>query len=142
MSAELVPVGRPEWRDWLDELHARLLADVRLQPDYAVSAVRSIAAYSEGAEHALDSVRLQSHKLAQPRVVVRSIEHLQTLPHGTVLMTSARSVAQIQCDEDHPHQLLYMGTEETDPLDPIALWWNKMSRHTLTLILPAVIIHP
>jgi len=80
--------------------------------------------------------------LKPARVVVRSIEHLQTLPHGTVLMTSARSVVQVQCDEDHPHQLLYMGTEETDPLDPIALWWNKMSRHTLTMILPAVIIHP
>jgi len=80
--------------------------------------------------------------LRPARVVVRSIEHLQALPHGTVLMTSARSVVQVQCDEDHPHQLLYMGTEETDPLDPIALWWNKMSRHTLTMILPAVIIHP
>jgi len=80
--------------------------------------------------------------LKPARVVVRSIEHLQTLPHGTVLMTAARSVVQVQCDEDHPHQLLYMGTEETDPLDPIALWWNKMSRHTLTMILPAVIIHP
>jgi len=80
--------------------------------------------------------------LKPARVVVRSIEHLQTLPHGTVLMTSARSVVQVQCDEDHPHQLLYMGAEETDPLDPIALWWNKMSRHTLTMILPAVIIHP
>jgi hypothetical protein len=35
-----------------------------------------------------------------------------------------------------------MGTDETDPLDPIALFWNKMSRHTLTMILPCVIIHP
>jgi len=88
------------------------------------------------------SAELVDPRPAPARVVVRSIKHLQTLPHGTVLMTSARSVVQIQCDEDHPHQLLYMGTEETDPLDPIALWWNKMSRHTLTLILPAVIIHP
>lgn len=141
MSAEPVPFGRPERRDWLDELHTRLVADARQHPPYAAGTVGSLEAYSEGAEHALDSVRLQPHKLAQPRVVVRSIDHLSALPHGTVMMTAARSVVQVQHDED-AHQLLYMGTEETDPLDPIALWWQKQARHTLTLILPCVILNP
>jgi hypothetical protein len=79
---------------------------------------------------------------APGRVVVRSIEHLSALPHGTVMMTAARSVVQVQHEDEYPHQLLYMGTDETDPLDPIALFWNKAARHTLTMILPAVIIHP
>jgi hypothetical protein len=73
------------------------------------------------------------------RRVVRTIRDLSRMPHGTIIMTSAQSVAQIRDDEDG-HHLTYMGTDETDSLDPIDLLWNKASRHTLTLILPAVII--
>lgn len=129
-------------RDRLDDLHARLLAGVREQPDYAAGAVPSISAYSEGAEHALDTVRLQRHLLAPPRVVVRSIEHLAALPHGTAMMTAARSIVQIRDEPEHGHYLLYMGTDLHDSLDPTDLFWDKASRHTLTMILPAVIIHP
>ncbi|QDK01932.1 hypothetical protein SEA_VIBAKI_52 [Arthrobacter phage Vibaki] len=75
------------------------------------------------------------------REVVRTIRELTKLPDKTILMTDAQSVAQIQDDEDG-HYLRYMGTDEADSLDTVDLWWNKMSRHTLTLILPAVIIHP
>jgi hypothetical protein len=76
---------------------------------------------------------------APARRVVRTIRDLSRLPHGTILMTDAQSVAQIRDDEDG-HHLEYMGTDETDSLDPVDLLWNKMSRHTLTLLLPAVII--
>lgn len=79
--------------------------------------------------------------LKPARVVVRTIDHLKALPDKTVLLTSAQSVAQVTDDEDG-HYLRYMGTDEADSLDTVDLWWNKMSRHTLTLILPAVIIHP
>ncbi len=73
------------------------------------------------------------------RRVIRAIPDLARLPDKTILMTSAQSVAQIQDDEDG-HYLRYMGTDEGDSLNPVDLLWNKASRHTLTLILPAVII--
>ena len=59
----------PRHPDRLDDLHAQLLADARQQPDYAAGAVTSISAYSEGAEHALDSVRLQGYTLPTPLVI-------------------------------------------------------------------------
>jgi hypothetical protein len=71
--------------------------------------------------------------------VVRTVRDLTRLTHGVILLTSAQSVAQIQ-DDDDGHYLLYMGTDESDSLDPIDLLWNKMSKRTLEQMLPAVII--
>lgn len=71
-------------QDALDALHASLLADVKAQPDYAAGAVPSISAYSEGAEHALDTIRAQGWR--PPVRVIETAEDLKTVYEGAVLL--------------------------------------------------------
>lgn len=70
-------------RDELDGIHASLLAGVKEQPDYASGAVPSVSAYSEGAEHALDTVRAAGYR--KPRTITTA-EELDALPQYSVII--------------------------------------------------------
>lgn len=74
-------------RDELDEIHSRLLADAKDHPTYANDEESAIYGYSEGAEHALDTVRLLGYQ--KPRTVTTP-EELRELPDGSVLMSGDR----------------------------------------------------
>lgn len=70
-------------RDTYDAIHAKLLEDARQQPDYAAGAVPSISAYSEGAEHALDTVRLWN--MRPPARIIETAADLDALPFESVI---------------------------------------------------------
>lgn len=74
IPAEAVEALEGRFPDQLDAIHASLLADVRRQEDYVYARVHPVNAYSEGAEHALEIVRLrESQKPAAAGLVDREV---------------------------------------------------------------------
>lgn len=71
-------------RDELDNIHAQLLADVRQQEDYLYSRVSAIGAYSEGAEHALDTIRNLGYR--KPRAIHATVS-ADALSTGAIILT-------------------------------------------------------
>ncbi|WP_284984252.1 hypothetical protein [Arthrobacter sp. efr-133-TYG-118] len=71
-------------RDELDAIHAHLLADAKRQPEYANNQVSALYGYSEGAEHALDVVRLKGY--VKHRTITTTAE-VDALPDGSIIRT-------------------------------------------------------
>jgi hypothetical protein len=78
-------------RDELDTLHSELVADAKRHPSYANNEESALYGYSEGAEHALDTVRLRGYR--KPRTITTA-EELDALPVGSVVIDRDRDVCQ------------------------------------------------
>lgn len=67
-------------RDELDELHRSIVKDAKERPEYQNP--EAISGYSEGAEHAIETMRLRGYR--KPRTITTADE-LDTLPGWSVV---------------------------------------------------------
>lgn len=73
--------------DEFDAIHKALVNDARERPEYQNPEV--ISGYSEGAEHALDTIRIKGYVLHRK---VSSIEELEAIGFGAAVLDSRRTV--------------------------------------------------
>lgn len=71
--------------DEFDALHKSLVNDAKQHPEYANNQVSGLYGYSEGAEHALETVRLKGYR--KPRIIT-TVDELVTFPQGAKFYSS------------------------------------------------------
>jgi hypothetical protein len=100
-------------RDELFAIHGRLFADAKLQTEYANNEVTALYGYSEGAEHALDTVRALGYVKHR---TITTIEELDALLDGTVIMSRYGSGATIYRNNPHltPESFHFLLSNEGD----------------------------
>lgn len=75
--------------DEFDKLHKALVADASKHPDYGQRPSVALLGYSEGAEHALDTIRIKGYVLHRK---VSTIEELEAIGFGAAVLDSRGTV--------------------------------------------------
>ena len=78
-------------RDELLKLHAPLTMGAQKQPEYRDNTESALHGYSEGVEHALDTVWAKGYR--KPRAITTA-EELDALPDGSAILDGSGDVAQ------------------------------------------------
>lgn len=78
-------------RDELLKLHAPLTMGAQQQPEYRDNTESALYGYSEGVEHALDTVWAKGYR--KPRTITTA-EELDALPDWSAILDSSGDVAQ------------------------------------------------
>lgn len=108
-------------RDELDEIHSRLLSDAKQHSTYANDEESALYGYSEGAEHALDTVRLLGY--TKPRTV-ETFDELEALADGSAVLDSDHDVSTKHDGKWHGYEMNPLDSRKFKNYGPFTVLWE------------------